>query len=484
MDPRIPRMSHIFCMRCAKMDALVEEGWYTHGWHFSEGTGIMSIAITCSCGNTLNAGCPRCGGELEPAYPLDVTVLPEGDLRLSAAPKRKRVTPPPVVIDDDDDGSIHYSFSRDHEAQSERPKADAGPPGFWGRLGEIRMAGQPSCACYGPRSRRALIGSGKAVQVLDMQASKRAGLFCGHRAAVTSVALCRDEKSALSGDADGNLLCWDLESHRITHRLRGHEGSILALAATPDSDFVLSGGADGITRMWHLAGAGGACRIADTGCREAVMVVAFSQDGRHLLAGGSKGRVDCWSVGSGIAVASLRGADQPIACVRSAEGAVTAIAGPSRDAGVSHPAVWRWNAETSRAERPAEPWRSAESVPTCVALDITGKRMLVAGRMGGFSSRKLLPASRAGKTVAGVVGEVRDAVRDFFSFVELPARSKGNQPKPRYVLEVWSLSSGSCLHTYPTGVGEIVRLAVSPDNTRILAALRSGDMHVFAMPAT
>ena len=55
-------------------------------------------------------------------------------------------------------------------------------------------------------------------------------------------------------------------------------------------------------------------------------------------------------------------------------------------------------------------------------------------------------------------------------------------PATKYALEVWSATTGTCLHAYPTVAGNIEHLAVSPDNTRILAALSNGNVQIFAMP--
>ncbi len=150
---------------------------------------------------------------------------------------------------------------------------------------------------------------------------------------------------------------------------------------------------------------------------------------------------------------------------------MTALQRPSEFA--IHPRVFRWDAQTGRPlacfEKAAEP----RIIPGCVSLDRDGRRLLVAGRSPALPLQHI-PSQKARMVLAGTLAEVRDGIRDFFHMSQ--GRPSTNS------LEVWNLNSGACLHAFPAVAGDIRSLAVSPDNTRILASTSDGNLHVFAMP--
>jgi hypothetical protein len=130
--------------------------------------------------------------------------------------------------------------------------------------------------------------------------------------------------------------------------------------------------------------------------------------------------------------------------------------------------VYCWDAQTGRPLACFENAGEPRIIPGCVSLDRDGRRLLVAGRAPA------LPFQHVPTALAGTLAEFRDGVRDFF-------RMRQGRPTASS-LEVWSLGTGACLHAFPAVAGEIRSLAVSPDNTRILAASTDGNLHVFAMP--
>jgi WD domain, G-beta repeat len=471
----------------------------------------MTIAIDCICGNTFAAdtgwaermvACPVCAAALRVSgagtqyldaacfapgnSPLDCPVLPAGEIRLRVE-DRDEIAEVDVetIEDEEEDVGDSYCFLPETGYVAELPcnNPSAGR-GFFASLGVIPMKAFASCLAYGPGNRWGLAGQGDDVRILNMKAGEKAGRFCAHQAPVTSVALAPDGRTALSGDADGNLVFWDLASRSVTNWLWRHDGPITALAVAPTGDYAVSGGPGGVTRLWELGDVGRERPLARTAWREEVASVAFSQDGRFLLAAGSEGRIDLWAVATGGYLRSFRGADGPITVVRCADGVVTATAAPMVSRIPSHPEVWRWNADTGKPQRCAAKLGETGCLPRCVTLDRDGRRLVIAGRYSSVPYQ-CIPIVEARAVLAGMAIDVRDAAGDFFSFLERPPHwASALLPKPRYSLEVWSLSTGRCLHAFPDVQGAIVHLAVSPDNARILAALRGGNVRVFAMPET
>ncbi len=62
-----------------------------------------------------------------------------------------------------------------------------------------------------------------------------------------------DGTSARSGDGDGALILWNLETRAPRRLLAGADRPIWGVAISPDGRTALSGGSDGLVRHWSLA---------------------------------------------------------------------------------------------------------------------------------------------------------------------------------------------------------------------------------------
>jgi WD40 repeat protein len=102
----------------------------------------------------------------------------------------------------------------------------------------------------------------------------------------------------------GGLLRWNLENHEP---LAVYEFSALpagnALAYSPDGRFIVAGESGGLIRQWALA----QDAVVRTFQSEAPIVqdLAFSPDGRWLASAGDTGRVQIWDWSTGLAVATF-----------------------------------------------------------------------------------------------------------------------------------------------------------------------------------
>jgi len=68
----------------------------------------------------------------------------------------------------------------------------------------------------------------------------------------SSVDFSPDGKQALSGDRDGILRLWDMETGELIHELKGNTDTAYSVAFSPDGRRALSGGEDGAVRLWDL----------------------------------------------------------------------------------------------------------------------------------------------------------------------------------------------------------------------------------------
>lgn len=135
--------------------------------------------------------------------------------------------------------------------------------------------------------------------------------------AITSVATSPDGARAVTGQEDGSLILWNVNTQTVsisqsTRIERAHD-SVLSVAFSPDGKSILSGGADGLVKLWDAAGNLPVTLARHTG---AVNSVAFSpnygSDGQ-ILSGSADHTVILWTNGQPTVLQGHTGAVNSVA---------------------------------------------------------------------------------------------------------------------------------------------------------------------------
>src|SRR5262245_22119734 len=111
---------------------------------------------------------------------------------------------------------------------------------------------------------------------------------------IHSLDLSRDDRFALVGLNNGQVLYFDLETGETVRTFRGHRATVGWVAFGPDGVHAFSAGADGTARQWNLDSGQQVAQFHVAGKRARGGVV--SPDRRRLITGDGDGVVQVWDL--------------------------------------------------------------------------------------------------------------------------------------------------------------------------------------------
>jgi WD40 repeat protein/tRNA A-37 threonylcarbamoyl transferase component Bud32 len=146
--------------------------------------------------------------------------------------------------------------------------------------------------------RTALTGSAdKTLKLWDLTTRRDTQTLTGHTGPVRAVALSSDAHLAVSASDDGAVRLWDIATAKELHTFTGHQGPVRSVAISPDVHWAVSGGADKTVRVWDLAGKRAARTLSEH--LLAVNAVTFSTDGREIFSASDDKTIKSWSTAGG-----------------------------------------------------------------------------------------------------------------------------------------------------------------------------------------
>jgi WD40 repeat protein/uncharacterized caspase-like protein len=156
------------------------------------------------------------------------------------------------------------------------------------------------CVAFSPDGRKVLTGSHDKTAVLwDAATGEKLQVLRGHASVVRCAAISPNGRQFLTAFADRPAILWDA----ITGEKRSLGWNVDCLAFSPDGGQVLTEGYKGV-RLWDAATSKELRRFETPSWVESV---AFSPDGRHVVAGCWDGTAILWNAATGAKLRTFRG---------------------------------------------------------------------------------------------------------------------------------------------------------------------------------
>jgi WD40 repeat protein len=131
----------------------------------------------------------------------------------------------------------------------------------------------------------------------------------GHEEPVTCLAFLPDGQRLVSGSKDKTLRMWETSIGWEMRVLEGHENAVLRIAISPDGRRILSAGKDHTARLWDASNGVLLRRLNEAG---SVHCIGFSPDSRCVLTSGESLLVRLWDLDTGAELKQLEGSTEAV----------------------------------------------------------------------------------------------------------------------------------------------------------------------------
>jgi hypothetical protein len=441
----------------------------------------MPLTVSCRCGQLLAiqpehvdkaVACPKCRAVVTvpaPAPSPPPADPPDEEIRLIPLEDGEEL--PELIPIDDEDGGSYQVQSEDQAGVNLAVSGD---------LGVIRLrADSIGCLAYGPDHRTGLAADEEKLFFLDLKARNGSPTGPMHGADIRCLALSADGQCALSGDARGGLLLWDVARRKPVRWLDGHRRELTSIAFAPGGRLAASADAGGILRLWDL-GTGRVYPLPQAHCDEPLNCVCFSPDGRLVLAISEQGKARQWDLHTGqVGVRMEKGCSDLGSAAFGPDGTY-ALASSTAEYRVR-----RWDIRTGQRQRCFGGFAKRHPHIQGTFVCPNGRAIVAVGFSNEFRGRTRKDgALLAGGLAAGlVIVPALTVLAGGLTYGGLTTAraAQGDVTGQNYFLELWDVATEKAVQAVILGPNGPEALALAPDGHRVLATFGRGQVLLFAL---
>ncbi|MDF5725663.1 MAG: WD40 repeat domain-containing protein [Rhizonema sp. PD37] len=267
----------------------------------------------------------------------------------------------------------------------------------------------------------------------------------GHSGKISSIAICSDTQSLVSGCADKTIKVWNVNTGKAIRTLSQSLAEVSSVAVSPDGNLLAVGSCDSPrsnVKVWHIST--GKLLHTLLGHQKPVNCVAISSDGQILASGSNK--IKIWNLHNGDRICTLWHSSVVNTTVISPDGTIL-ISGSSDNK------IRLWNPHTGEPLRTLN-GHSGEVKSVAVSPD---GQILVSGSSDKTIKIWHIDTSKVVHTLTGHSDEVKSVVISPNGQILFSASADKT-------IKIWRLYTGELLQTLTGHLEAVNCIAISPDN--------------------
>ncbi len=298
----------------------------------------------------------------------------------------------------------------------------------------------------------------KTIKLWNIADGSEIRTFLGHTDGINAVVFSPDGRYLLSaGTKDKTVRYWEADSGREIAILRGHTKEVSSVAFSPDGRTAASGSWDRTVQVWDLAGFRELKSLpASSGEESSIFSVAFSRDGKQLLAGSRN--MSLWDVESAKEIHKLEGMVTWIMSVGASPNGKYFLSGYS-DGGIH-----LWDSNTGKRLRI---FRGIKGSVTSLAFAPDSMSMLDCRLDGPLILREV----ETGRALMQINGHGAAAFSRDGKWIVSGA--------PNNRLKLWDTATGQELKSFAAHTDKILSVAFSPDDKYIASGSRDKTVRIW-----